>query len=201
MAELNLNLKRKKMIEIYLDVETTGLSAHRNGIWQLAFIMYYKGEEVETFKRNIAPMPMDTPDKKALDFNNLTEEQVRGFSDPIKCFKDVVSILDKYIDKFDKKEKAYFYGYNARFDMDFMRAFFEKNGNKFIGSYFWFPPIDVMNTAMLHLIKDRPSMENFQQSTVAEKMGIQVDSEKLHDALYDLKLTKQIQEICLTANK
>jgi DNA polymerase-3 subunit epsilon len=43
-------------------------------------------------------------------------------------------------------------------------------------------------------------MENFKLMTVARTLGIEVDESQLHDALYDVKLTKEIYERC-TINK
>lgn len=182
------------MLEIYLDVETTGLDAQKNGIWQLAYIIFKDEEEVLTENRKIAPMPDEVLDPKALSFNRLTEEVVRGFDNPQHCYLDTVDVLDRYIDRYNKQDKAFMYGYNVRFDMEFLRAFFEKNGNKFIGSYFWFPPIDVMNVAADFLKMERSKLINFKQETVARWLGLKVDDQRLHDALYDIELTKQIYD-------
>ena len=38
-----------------------------------------------------------------------------------------------------------FAGYNARFDMDFVRALFEKSGDSYFGSWFYSAPLDVMS--------------------------------------------------------
>ena len=39
-------------------------------------------------------------------------------------------------------------------------------------------------------------MENFKLMTVARFLGIEVDESQLHDALYDVKLTKEIYIRC-----
>lgn len=43
----------------------------------------------------------------------------------------------------------------------------------------------------------RAEMENFKQGTVAKALGINVDDSKLHDALYDIEICKQICDIVL----
>lgn len=43
-----------------------------------------------------------------------------------------------------------------------------------------------------HLMRKRHEMTDFKQETVARALGIQIDSAKLHDASYDIQLTKEI---------
>jgi len=50
----------------------------------------------------------------------------------------------------------------------------------------------VMGLAAQHLKNVRATMPNFKLATVAEKLGIEIDVESIHDALYDIKLAKQI---------
>jgi DNA polymerase-3 subunit epsilon len=48
-----------------------------------------------------------------------------------------------------------------------------------------------------YLSEKRAEMENFKQGTVAKALGINVDDSKLHDALYDIEICKQICDIVL----
>ena len=41
-------------------------------------------------------------------------------------------------------------------------------------------------------MRKRHEMTDFKQETVARALGIQIDSAKLHDASYDIQLTKEI---------
>ena len=52
--------------------------------------------------------------------------------------------------------------------------------------------IDVMVLSTQHLMRKRHEMTDFKQETVARALGIQIDSAKLHDASYDIQLTKEI---------
>ena len=45
------------------------------------------------------------------------------------------------------------------------------------------------------LVERRAEMENFKLSTVAKFLGIQVSEDNLHDAFYDIYLTKAIFDI------
>jgi DNA polymerase III epsilon subunit-like protein len=82
-------------------------------------------------------------------------------------------------------------GYNARFDADFIRSFFEKCGDQYFGSWFWFPPIDVMNLALIKLMDKRATMPNFKLATVANVLGLEPEG-RLHEAHADIRLTQQI---------
>ena len=104
-----------------------------------------------------------------------------------------VNMLSKYVDKFDKKDKFFLVGYNnASFDNHFLKAFFVQNGDNYFYSWFWVNSIDVMVLSTQHLMRKRHEMTDFKQETVARALGIQIDSAKLHDASYDIQLTKKI---------
>ena len=76
-----------------------------------------------------------------------------------------------------------------------MRGFFLQNGDKFFGSWFWANTLDVMVLATNFLLDIRPDMENFKLSTVAKTLGIEVKDDSLHNAMYDIELTKAIFDI------
>jgi DNA polymerase-3 subunit epsilon len=55
--------------------------------------------------------------------------------------------------------------------------------------------MDVMILATPYLAKQRANMEDFKLVTVAKQLGIHVDDKQLHDAAYDIALTKAIFNI------
>lgn len=98
--------------------------------------------------------------------------------------------------KYNKKDKFFLVGYNnAAFDNQFLRGFFLQNSDNYFGSWFWSNTIDVMVLASAYLATRRPDMENFKLSTVAKTLGVDVESESLHNALYDINLTKAVFDI------
>ena len=52
-----------------------------------------------------------------------------------------------------------------------------------------------MVLATPYLAEKRPDMENFKLATVAKALGIEVSEDNLHDASYDIALTKGIFQI------
>jgi len=181
---------------LFLDVETTGLSPYKHGIWQLAGRIYINKEKKEEFDLKCAPFEKDECNEQALHLNKITEADVRDFPSPPEVYKGFVKMLDKYVDRYNKQDKFFFIGYNARFDNDHLYQWFKKNGNNYCAAYYHFPPIDVMQAAMRTLMKQRPEMLNFKLATVARTLGIKVEEEKLHDAMYDIDITEQVYKKC-----
>jgi DNA polymerase III subunit epsilon len=180
---------------IFVDVETTGLDCKSNGIIQLAGIIK-DGDLVETdFNYQVSPFPDDVIDVKALEVGGHTQESIRGFESADKVFKDFIHTLGLYVDKYNKADKFQFVAYNARFDDSFLRQWFLKNGEKYYGSFFWFPPIDVMNMAAVRLESIRPQMKDFKLMTVAKEFGISIDESRAHDAMYDIQVTRKLFDI------
>lgn len=151
----------------FYDLETTGLHYETDKIHQIGVIIYSNGKILE--KANIK------------------------FGVQEIGFKSLISLLDRHVDKFNKSDKFHLAGWNIMgFDNNFLRTFFDRNGNKFFGSYFYSDCIDVMPLASNYLRNKRSTMEDFKLGIVAKKLGIKVDDSKLHDALYDTEITRQI---------
>jgi DNA polymerase-3 subunit epsilon len=181
----------------YGDVETGGLDEKKSPLLQISLAIEINGIVVEKFNKFIKPFPNDLPfTPESIDKHGFTEEEVRTnpkFEDAKEVYNQLIQLLDKYTDKYNKKDKMFFIGYNCNnFDISFIRAFFEKNNNNYFGSYFWWPGIDVMAIYADKLIDNRLDLPNFQLHTVAKHMGINVNPEKLHDGLYDVQITREL---------
>lgn len=181
---------------LFFDLETTGVLPNKHGIHQISGEIVVNGETKETFDFKVRPNPKAEITKEALDIAGVTEEQIMLYPSMEVVFSQFISMLDKYVDRFDKKDKFFLAGYNnASFDNQFLRGWFLQNGDKYFGSWFWSNSIDVMVLATPYLASKRHDMEDFKQGTVAKTLGINVDDSKLHDALYDIKICKQIFNI------
>lgn len=183
------------------DLETTGVKHWKNGIHQIAGIIIVDGEEKERFDLKVKPNPSAIIEDEALAVAGITRETLETYQDMGIVFKGFEEMLGKYVNKFDKKDKFHLLGYNnSAFDNSFLRAWFVQNaktpkdaefGNYF-GSWFWSDTIDVMVLASNHLKDKRHEMENFKQGTVANFLGIEIDENRLHDALYDITVCLNI---------
>ncbi|MBN2440440.1 MAG: 3'-5' exonuclease [Spirochaetales bacterium] len=184
------------MKNLFIDLETTGLNPVENGIIQLSGIIEIDDEIKDTFDFHIKPFPGDKIDEKALEVNRRTKQELEHdskYQDPLGVHKTLMSLLSKYIEKFDKKDKFNFIGYNSQaFDFPFLRSWFYKCKDNFFGSWFWSPSIDVMPIWAFILAKKRHVLDNFQLATVADYCGIKVDGSKIHDSLYDIQITREL---------
>lgn len=141
------------------------------------------GQEAERFDIRLAPNPAATIEQEALDVAGVTLEQVQSYQPMEDGYRQLVGILSKYVNKFDK---------NAGFDNSFLRALFQQCGDKYFGSWFYPNCMDVYVMVTPFLMGVRNDMENFKLMTVARTMGIEIDENKLHDATYDIELTRDI---------
>ncbi len=177
----------------FFDLETTGLLHWKNGIHQMSGCIDIDGVTKEIFDFKVRPNPKAIIEQSALDVAGVTKEQVEAYPTMQEVYKELIEILSKYVDKFDKKDKFYLIGFNnASFDNQFLRAFFVQNNDNYFGSWFWSNPLDVFIMATPKLMSVRHEMENFQLKTVAKKLGIEIDESRLHDAVYDIEITREI---------
>ena len=180
------------MIKCFIDVETGGTDPHGCALLQIAGIID-TGEDEEKFNYHIKPLDGDKVDPKALAVNGLTKEQIDGFESPRTVHDNLLQLWGGFVDCYDKRDKMFFIGYNSHsFDMPFVREFFRKCGDKYFGSWFHYPSIDVMILAAQKLMDKRRWFPDFKLMTVADRLGIAVDKSRLHDAFYDIELTQQV---------
>ena len=183
-------------ILVFYDLETTGLNYKQHCIHQLSGLIEVDGSVVESFDFKMAPHPKAKVEKEALNIAGVTEDQIRAYPDQAIVFKQFKALMGKYIDPFDKTHKAHLVGFNNRFfDDPFLRMWFELNGDQYIGSWFWNDTLDVLVLASHYLYRRRSTMPSFKQVKVAKELGIEVDESMLHDAAYDVHLTRCIYRI------
>lgn len=181
---------------LFFDLETTGTNPGRNGIHQISGQIVIDGKHVQDFDFHVRPNPKAVIEDAALNVGSVTREQVLAYPPMGQVYKEFVAMLDKYVDKYNKKDKFFLVGYNnAAFDNQFLRGFFLQNGDNYFGSYFWSNSIDVMVLASAYIADRRADMENFKLSTVAKFLGVSVSDDSLHNALYDIELTRAVYEI------
>lgn len=181
---------------VFFDLETTGTNPGKHGIHQISGQIVIDGVIKETFDFHVQPNPRAMIEDEALKVGGVTREQILAYPPMQQVYQEFVAMLGKYVDKFNKKDKFFLVGYNnAAFDNQFLRGFFLQNGDVYFGSWFWSNSIDVMVLASAYLATRRPDMENFKLSTVAKTLGVNVNDESLHDAIYDIELTKAVFDI------
>lgn len=180
----------------FFDLETTGVNPAKNGIHQISCEIVIDGITKETHDWKVRPNPQAIIEQEALDVAGVTKEQILAYPPMKDIYLQLIHTLSQYVDRYSRADKFFLAGYNnAAFDNQFLRGFFLQNADNYFGSWFWSNSIDVMVLATQYLLDRRAKMENFKLATVAKELGVNMDESKLHDASYDLYLTKAIYEI------
>jgi DNA polymerase-3 subunit epsilon len=181
--------KMKKIF--YMDTETTGLDPKSNDIIQLAYLIEIDGEIKEEGNLFVQPFSYENISLEALVVNKKTVEEIKTYPTPIDVYRHLQSILNKYINRYNKLDKFIPCGYNVRFDIDFLQSFFLKNNDKWFGAFFDYHFIDPMPIINVLNYKGSINLVNAKLITACENFGITIDA---HDALSDIKATRELMQ-------
>ena len=181
---------------MWLDTETTGLSAYKNDVIQIGGLVEYDGIVVEEFKFECAPWDPNACEARALEVHGMDLETLMGFEKPIKTYNKFARILDTHINKFDKEDKFIMAGYNTQFDFNMMAQWWKKAGATYWGSYFQYKQFDVYPVVFMYAQRYGWDVPNHKLETIAPFLGIDVD---FHDALDDIKATREVYNKLMSA--
>ena len=176
---------------IWIDTETTGVIPSENAVIQIAMMVEINGKILDRVVYTLKPFDGDVIEDKALEVNGITREQLDKYPDPKEVFPMIMKMLNSHIDQYDRSDKFIVAGYNTQFDMDFLRALWDKMGHKYFGSYFYHKPIDI--DAIVVLI-NRLKGELPQYAKLIDalkRFGID-PPEDLHDAMADIVYTRKL---------
>ncbi len=189
------------MKQIFLDTETTGLGQN-NAVIQIAGSIWINEEKKKEFNIQAQPYPTDRIDEAAMRVHGITEKDLSSYQGPLEAYKEFISTLDPFIDRYNKKDKLWMLGFNIGFDERMLRSWFTKAGDKFFGSWFHWPAIDVAQIfaalCMENLVEKPDRMKLI---SCCEAMGLGWDEEEAHDALYDINKTKELFDACIDLKK
>jgi len=180
----------------FLDVETTGLDPNANEIFQISGIITDQQLNVlEECDWRFRPLSLENVEPDALTKTGMTLESLGGLPLSAKeVYGNLIEMLSRHCDRFNKLDKLHFVAYNAKFDSDFIRRFFEKNGDQYYGSWFWNPAICAMQATAWMTMRVRGALPNFKLGTVCACAGLEWDEEKAHDASYDVHKTLELYQ-------
>jgi len=175
---------------IYVRIETTGIACPESGLVQLTGAVEVDGEVKERFNFPMRPFPNDIVSQEGIGQNSASARELAARDNPARVFEKFVALLDRYVDRYDRFDKFHLVAYNARFDAEHLRAWFEKNRDRYFSSWFWHPAIDAMNFAATVLMGARSDVVDFKLGTVAELLGVFVEQERVHEPEYAIELTR-----------
>lgn len=181
---------------LFIDTETTSVDTVNAGLTQLSGFIVIDNKVVECFDVKVTPRPDAPIEQGALDACHLTLEDLKDSTriseDNAYVFID--KLMNKYVKKFDKKDKLMVCGYNVKFDIEILYNLYLRHSNNFLFSLIWGNYLDVMVLATYRLLSYRKDMLNFKQGTVAQKFGIELKEDRLHDSFYDIVVCYKIYE-------
>lgn len=177
---------------IFIDTETGGVNPEKAALIQLSGIIRIDKKDVEKFNFYIKPFENSEVNEKALEVQGRTLEELKTdkYVEEKEVYKQFINILDKYIDKYDRTDKFIVAGYNVRFDVDILKAFFQRHGNNFLFSYLDSSMLDPLySIRLLQIAEILPVLENNKLETWCKHFGIEL---KAHDSLEDIEATKKL---------
>ena len=192
----------KKKI-LWVDFETTGLDKDKHAIITAGIIVDIGGEEYEKNYLTCVPYGVEVSDN-ALKINNIELQTIlKHEHTSYTLYKEIQSILNRYINRYDSADKFYFAGYNSHFDKAFLAHLWQLNcwkdsdGKNYFGSYFHGGTIDLLAVANFLYASgkiDKLPDEGHKLSDLAKHFNIPIVGE-IHNALTDIEVTKKIYEL------
>lgn len=179
---------------IFIDTETGGVNPEKAALIQLSGIIRIDKKDVEKFNFYIKPFENSEVTEKALEVQGRTLKELKTdkYVEEKEVYKQFINLLDKYIDKYDRTDKFIVAGYNVRFDVDILKAFFQRHGNNFLFSYLDSSMLDPLySIRLLQIAEILPVLENNKLETWCKHFGIEL---KAHDSLEDIEATKKLIE-------
>ena len=175
---------------LYIDTETTGLEPGRHGIIQLAALMEYGGDVVDTFNMKFQPHEGAMINLDALKVSGTDPEELKSRTSSSDTFSEFMKFLDRHIEKFDKTDKAYPAGYNVGFDLQFLEAWFRHHGSQYgSGSYQNWKKLDPLPILHTMDFQGTIALPDYKLQTVCKAYNIPLNA---HDALSDIIATRTL---------
>jgi DNA polymerase-3 subunit epsilon len=172
----------------WFDLETTGVFDKTCAILQLAGLVEIDGQIVNEINLKARPHEGAFISDEALLVNGLDEATIMSYPSHTVMYSELVNFICKYVNKFNKKDKFVLGGYNVGFDDGFLRELFYRCGDKFYGSLFAWPKLDVQ-----HLIAEQYAdglrLPDHKLSTICSHFGIPLDA---HEAMGDIVATRNL---------
>ena len=170
---------------LWLDLETSGLSHHKNGILAIAAVQEHE-HETKLFESKMQLMEQESWTRGALAVNGFEPAQIKEFPDNEEVFQEFL----EYIADLFMGEPLVLAGYNIPFDFRFLEAWFDKKGEiDTFRTIFDYHTFDVYPIFCQYVKDNGIYVENKKLVTACAHFGIEFDA---HDALSDIVATMML---------
>lgn len=180
---------------LFFDTETTGLDFERSAIIQFGAILDDFKLKLTT-KLNIKIKPHEDAliEDAALEVNKTSREDLLSPDrvDHKAAYKEITDMCG-FPRQVRPINRVFLCGYNIlSFDIPMFYKMAHRSGDQYPHGKFHWPGIDIAPLAAFYLGKKRMDLPNFKLMTVAEALGIKIDLNEAHDALYDVEITRKM---------
>lgn len=183
---------------LWLDTETTGLDPIKHDIIQIAGIVEIDGEFRRKFEFKCRPHNPANIDPETIKIHGYTVEEMNSWQSPLDLYRDLISLLGGYVDKFNKLDKFIPAGQNVKFDIEMLHSFFIKCKDRYLGSWIRRQNLDLIQIAVIANYLGFINPKNYKLETLAQMFGIKFDA---HDAMADIIATREVGEKLLSLLK
>lgn len=178
------------MLNFWLDCETTNTDPNTGFAFQYAYLIEKEGKILSA--NNIKMRPVNT-EKYEL---NPTAFEINKI-DPATLFnyeleENALKILKNDLKPFSTRLCVC--GYNVQFDIEFLKATLSRNGLNYF-DYFQYIHYDVMQLVRGLVVNNKINVPNIKLATIAKYFKLPFEKE--HDAIADILVTKQINDIIM----
>ena len=177
----------------WIDTETSGLDHEVSALVQLGMIIDDgTGRELGELDLRVKPFKGDIVTRESLEKTRLTMADYKSdrFLPPHEGLRVLIEFLERFVNRYDPRDKLVIAGKNVRFDTRFLRRFFDKCSDEdFYGSWFHYPTIEIESELASLMVHHDIVLPNYQLETLCELVGIELDP---HDAMEDIRATKEL---------
>jgi DNA polymerase III alpha subunit (gram-positive type) len=177
---------------LYFDVETTGLNHKTCAIHQLSALLEVHGGVIEIFEYFMAPHEGAEINKKSLSYTGVDKCQIEGYPSAESCLFDLCNVLDSR-DLLDKQITLCGFN-NSTFDDFFLRSTWVRHFEDQVKYDQVFG--HTLDTKKLYKESFPIKYKKLKKKDLAsccESLGIHVFRDKLHEATYDVWLTRDLK--------
>lgn len=175
---------------LWLDMETGGLDPKLHDIVEIAGLVDIDGVVLEEFQFLMQPSMRQRVGLEALTLQGRTLDEVMGH--PLtqrEGREELMKVMGRYVNKYDRADKFTWAGQNPTFDMGFGQHLWKTQGDPYFGAWFDYHPLDLIPLIVAARLRGYyQNMPNLKLATICQAVGL--PPYRAHCALEDVRATR-----------
>lgn len=176
---------------LFFDVESTGLDDEKHSIIQLAAQYYQNGTKTHEFETAVCPYT-ESVSIGALKTNKFSPHDLYSGENSHDACANFVEFLLQLPNWAPRYNPITVGAHNAKFDLGMVRNFLEAHNYTNLDEIFSHRVVDTAATARFLIDSGVLDCKSASLGTVAKALGLDVDENKQHEALYDTELCARV---------